>query len=748
MGHGARSHGLGYKTENKDLKKSKSGSNVTKAGSNVIVNNLSHRCHAILPWLFISLLSYGFSNLSTITINANETDRLALLSIKSQLHDPLGVTSSWNNSVPLCQWTGVSCGPRHQRVIGLNLRNQSIGGPLSPFIGNLSFLRSIQLQENKFYGEIPHEVGLLSRLENLRLSNNSFSGTIPTNLSHCSNLISFIANYNNLEGEIPAELGNLLKLQTLSISVNQLTGQLPASIGNISSLQFNQLTGTIPYVIGKLKNLQALDLSENSLQGSIPTSIGNLTGLTSLLLDSNNLKGNIPSNLGNCQNLILLSLSQNNLNGTLPQQILDVVTLSLGLNLSDNLLSGSFPSDVGKLKNLISLDISGNHFSREIPVTLGGCTSLEYLSLQGNSFSGSIPPLISWRSIKSNVTEISLVGNDNLCGGLAELHLPSCHSKGSEKSKITLLKVVIPMEEPFPMISYAELSKATNEFSLSNMIGEGSYGLVYKGLLAENGLLVAMKVINLQRKGASKSFIAECEALRNVRHRNLIKIMTICSSIDFKGNDFKALVYEYMQHGSLEEWLHRNKDQQKTTNLSLIQRLNIAIDVASAIEYLHHQWFMSSSIGIKGTIGYVAPEYGMGSEVSISGDVYSLGILLLEMFTGRRPTDNVFNDSLNLHDFVKTASPERATEIVEPSLLLDVRADNNEIENFARLRGEGRLRTEGCLVGVLRIGVLCSVEPSAERMEMTDVVVKLCAVRENFLGRWIVDVGPNARLSS
>ncbi|KAL5814759.1 hypothetical protein ACOSQ4_025400 [Xanthoceras sorbifolium] len=877
----------------------------------------SHRCHAILPWLFISLLSYGFSNLSTITINANETDRLALLSIKSQLHDPLGVTSSWNNSVPLCQWTGVSCGPRHQRVIGLNLRNQSIGGPLSPFIGNLSFLRSIQLQENKFYGEIPHEVGLLSRLENLRLSNNSFSGTIPANLSHCSNLISFIANYNNLEGEIPAELGNLLKLQTLSISVNQLTGQLPASIGNISSLQviylvenrlvltylnlgannffgivppsiynitsldsivlafnqfngtlpsdigyslpflkrfviglnnftgslpisitnasnledftvssnyfsgkvsinftfnqisgnihpgignlvklnalrmqFNQLSGTIPYVIGKLKNLQALDLSENSLQGSIPTSIGNLTGLTSLLLDSNNLKGNIPSNLGN-------------------------LTLSLGLDLSDNLLSGSFPSDVGKLKNLISLDISGNHFSREIPVTLGGCTSLEYLSLQGNSFSGSIPPLISLRSIKrldfssnnlsgqipksigevpaggvfSNVTEISLVGNDNLCGGLAELHLPSCHSKGSEKSKINLLKVVIPvlvsffilkkfshktsimlhMEEPFPMISYAELSKATNEFSSSNMIGEGSYGLVYKGLLAENGLLVAVKVINLQRKGASKSFIAECEALRNVRHRNLIKIMTICSSIDFKGNDFKALVYEYMQHGSLEEWLHRNKDQQKTTNLSLIQRLNIAIDPSNVL--LDHDLVahvgdfglakflsdhsigtisgtQSSSIGIKGTIGYVAPEYGMGSEVSISGDVYSLGILLLEMFTGRRPTDNVFNDSLNLHDFVKTASPERATEIVEPSLLLDVRADNNEIENFARLRGEGRLRTEGCLVGVLRIGVLCSVEPPAERMEMTDVVVKLCAVRENFLGRRIVDVGPNSRLSS
>ena len=90
---------------------------------------------------------------------------------------------------------------------------------------------------------------------------------------------------------------------------------------------------------------------------------------------------------------------------------------------------------------------------------------------------------------------------------------------------------------------------------------------MYKGLLGENRLLVAVKVINLQRKGASKSFITESEALRNICYRNLIKIVTICSSINFKGGDFKALVYEYMQKGSLEEWLHKNKDQHETSNL-------------------------------------------------------------------------------------------------------------------------------------------------------------------------------------
>ncbi|KAK2641306.1 hypothetical protein Ddye_023069 [Dipteronia dyeriana] len=1027
----------------------------------------------ILPWCFSLLLIYSFSTLSTASlINTNETDRLALLAIKAQLQDPLGVMSSWNNSVPFCLWTGVSCGRRHQRVTNLDLRNQSLAGHLSPFIGNLSFLRSIRLVDNMLNGEIPHEVGRLYRLETLALSNNSFSGNIPTNLSHCSSLINFYAEGNNLKGEIPSAIGNLLKLEELYVGVNHLTGQIPASIGNLSALQvfnladnrlwgtipdmlgqlkrltgvgladnnffgivpasiynlsyleyfflgsnrlhgnlppnigftlpnlkwfvvanndftgslpdsmsnssnlvefdvsvnnlkgdvsidfsgfnnlywlnmgrnklgtgtsndlgfvtslincskletfglyenqfggvlphsianlsttikgiaigsnqisgaippgignlvnltvigmeYNQISGTIPHAIGDLKSLQQLTLAGNNLQGSIPSSLGNLTLLTKLTLDSNKLQGNIPSSLGNCQNLILLFLHNNKLTGIMPHQILGITTLSIGLAVSDNLLSGHFPLEVGNLKNLVGLDISNNMFSGKIPFTLGGCSSLEILYLQGNSFRGSIPP--SFSSLKSmkeldlssnhlsgripeyleklsfleslnlsynefegdvrtkgvfnNTKKFSLIGNKRLCGGIAELHFPLCHSKGSKKSEIPLLRVVIPViatililslvagffvffarrrkfanqtsrmlhtDEQFPMVSYAELSKATDEFSPSNMIGQGRYGSVYKGILGEDRIPVAVKVINLQQKGASKSFIAECEALRNIRHRNLIKIITLCSSIDFKRADFKALVYEYMQNGSLEEWLHQNKDQvNKVSNLSLIQRLNIAIDVASAIEYLHHHCqppivhgdlkpsnvlldhdmvahvgdfglakflsgdppsaasgTQSSSIGIKGTIGYVAPEYGMGSQVSIPGDVYSFGIFLLEMFMGKRPTDSMFINELTLHDFAKMSLPERVMEIVEPSLLLE-ETNNNEVENFERLHGEGRVRIEDCLVGSLRIGVLCSMESPSDRMEMTDVVVKLCAIRENFLSERIRDVRLSSQLT-
>lgn len=176
---------------------------------------------------------------------------------------------------------------------------------------------------------------------------------------------------------------------------------------------------------------------------------------------------------------------------------------------------------------------------------------------------------------------------------------------------------------------------------------------MYRGSIDDDETLTAIKVLDLQRRGASRSFTAECEALRNIRHRNLVRIITSCSSIDFQGNDFKALVYEYMPNGSLETWLHPVQetyegDQQHEVenNLSLVRRINIATDVAHALDYLHHHCHQpiihcdlkpsnilldsdmtahvgdfglarilpelnktnqSSSIGIKGTIGYAAP---------------------------------------------------------------------------------------------------------------------------------------------
>jgi len=107
----------------------------------------------------------------------------------------------------------------------------------------------------------------------------------------------------------------------------------------------------------------------------------------------------------------------------------------------------------------------------------------------------------------------------------------------------------------FPRVSYHDLARATEGFSTSNLIGKGRYSHVYQGKLFQDRIEVAIKVFILETRGAQKSFVAECNALRNVRHRNVVHILTACSSIDPNGNDFKALVYEFMPQGDLHSLL-------------------------------------------------------------------------------------------------------------------------------------------------------------------------------------------------
>ncbi|XP_065625275.1 probable LRR receptor-like serine/threonine-protein kinase At3g47570 isoform X2 [Quercus suber] len=308
----------------------------------------------------------------------------------------------------------------------------------------------------------------------------------------------------------------------------------------------------------------------------------------------------------------------------------------------------------------------------------------------------------------------------------------------------------------------------------------GSFGSVYKGILDQGRNMVAVKVLNLSRHGASKSFMAECEALRHIRHRNLVKVLTTCSGIDYQGHDFKALVYEFLGNGNLDEWLHptprTNEAIEEPRKLSLLQRLNIAIDVASAFDYLHHRCetpivhcdlkpsnvlldddlighvgdfglarFLhdvsqdcfanqSSSIGVKGTVGYTPPEYGMGNEVSVYDDIYSYDILLLEMFTGKRPTDNIFQDNLNLLDFVKAALSKRKIDIIDPNLLWEKQEEETRRINNTRNEDQnGSSKIQECLILILGIGVACSTEFPTKRMNISTVVVELHKIRESIL---------------
>ncbi|XP_077217215.1 putative receptor-like protein kinase At3g47110 [Tasmannia lanceolata] len=673
---------------------------------------------------------------------------------------------------------------------------------------NCSSLQVLALANNVLSGVLPDSIANLStQLRDLRLGVNLFTGSIPTGIENLVNLNLLGLQGNFLNGTIPAGIGKLNKLDTLNMAGNRLSGRIPSSIGNITRLSRlyllqNGLEGSIPSSLGKIIYLQALALQENKINGTIPKQISTLSSLFYLNISHNSLSGSLPLEVGNLNNLQLLDVSNNKLSGEIPSMLGGCIAL-VYLYMDTNFFQGTIPPSLSTLRGIEELDLSSNKLSGQIPEFLEKY-SLQYLNLSFNDLEGEVPK----EGIFKNDSGVSLLGNSKLCGGITKLNLPPCRSQVSNgRRRHSALKLIIPtvsfvlclliftsligficwrrnlrkklapsissMENKPLKVSYAELLKATGGFSSANLIGEGSYGYVYKGILDPNGTAVAVKVFKLQKQGASKSFMAECKALRSVRHRNLVKIITACSSIDFNGNDFKALVFEFMPNGSLETWLHPNGDGQfQLGSLGPALRLNIAIDVALALDYLHYQCQMpiihcdlkpsnvlldddmngrvgdfglarflfedatnssqigSKTIGIKGSIGYIAPEYGMGGKASTCGDVYSYGILLLEMFMGKRPTDDMFKDGLSLHQFAKMALPERVMEIADPQFLLE--EDDKDID-ISKKCSNARSRIHDCLVSVLRIGVLCSNELPRERMDMSDVVEEMHAIRDLYL---------------
>ncbi|GKV12518.1 hypothetical protein SLEP1_g23649 [Rubroshorea leprosula] len=586
------------------------------------------QCSIVLQLLFVCFQTHPVTALSS----ANETDKLALLAIKGRItQDIYGLMNAWNESIHFCDWIGVTCSRRHRgRVTLLSLERCGLIGSIPPQIGNLSFLRGINLAENIFQGEIPQEIRHLFRLR---------------------------------------------FLNAISLGPNYFTGQLPVSLSNASQLKlvgfgFNNLIGPVPWNLGRLSALEKVSLVGNQLENAEGDDFGFITSLT------------------NCSKLSLLATGDNRFKG---QFLICQASLNYCL--------------CGEIRFQIVWRNS-KYFGK--------------LSYAGEPLHARFEGEVPYEGVFRNATEVSIVGNQNLCGGIEKLELPPCKIQGlkkNERRSNIQPSAMLQTQEVFPMISYAELSQATNNFSSANLIGVRSFGSVYKGIIGENGMLVAVKVLNLKQKGASKSFVAECEALRNI-----------------------------------QEWLHSQRVPVGVRHLSFIQRLNIAIEVASAFEYFHyhcqptivHGDLKPSNIlldhemvahvilfkyRIK-SVFYIL-EYGMGGKPSTAGDVSSFGILLLEMNTGRRPTDAIFKEGLNLHQFTKLALPDRVMDIVEPSLLQE-----ENVGDGRRSSRERRVNIKEILITFARIGVLCSMESPNDRMEMDDVIAELCVIRDKFLGNY------------
>ncbi|KAM3689833.1 hypothetical protein ACJW31_09G075400 [Castanea mollissima] len=716
------------------------------------------------------------------------------------------------------------------RLPGLGLFQLSqnyLSGTIPPLIFNIPSILFFSVSQNKLHGSLPTDVGLtLPNLQVFYGGSNNFIGPIPVSLSNASQLQILDLPVNFLTETVPKNLGSLQGLVTLNLETNSLgygkDGDLKFLIflANCTSLKIlglatNYFGGLLPNSIANLSTqLQILTLSDNMIHGDIPVGIGDLVNLTVLALEYTYLGGALPLEVGNLIHLAKLDLSNNRLSGKIPTTLENCISLE-HLYLDGNSFEGEFPQFLKKERGLEDIDLSRNKFSGHIPEFLSKLLALKHLNISYNDFEGEVPS----DGIFANASAISILGNDKLCGGVQGLHLSTCSSKNPNFSqKLLVLGIIIPVTSIiifvllllyfFPTcsivknsregalttssfevcqlpISYAELLESTNRFSENNLIGSGSFGSVYRGVLSRNGAVVAVKVLNLQQQGALKSFINECNALRDIRHRNLLKIISVCSSINHEGNDFKSLIFEFMCNGSLEQWLHPKSDEQhQRKNLSFLQRLNMAIDVAYALEYLHHHSqtqivhcdlkpsnilldedmvahvgdfglvkyiFDASknlsntqtlSRGLKGSIGYIPPEYGMGGQVSTLGDIYSYGILLLETLIGKRPTDEVFKDGQNIHTFITMALPEHVIDIIDPLMFFEedeeeVNGTRNEEDAEGRaIIGEENLhvnvssRMIDCLMSVFQIGLSCSASSPNERIPINVAVNEMNAIRD------------------
>ncbi|KAL1102629.1 hypothetical protein V6Z11_D05G378300, partial [Gossypium hirsutum] len=615
----------------------------------------------------------------------------------------------------------------------LSLSHNLFSGPIPKMLGSLKHLEVLKIFDNNLItgSATDHEWSFLSSLTNCRnlkaigVSGNPLSGVLPTYIGNLSKSLQFFLAYNcELQGIIPMEIGNLTNLLVLELGHNKLSGFIPASIGGLRNLQgldlsSNKLGGPIPESLCGLERLYEMHLGLNKLHGSIPSCLGNISALRYLWLDSNKLSSTIPSTLWSLKDILEIDLSSNRLHNSHAIDVGNFRSL-LRLNLSRNLLMGDILSTFGGLQTLVSLDLSNNILHGHIPESFDGLISLEFLDLCNNNFSGVIPKSleqllylkyfnVSFNRLEgeipskgcfSNFSSTSFMKNCALCGP-PRLLVPPCKNDIHKNSQMIILhafryglptigtvlvlivltimyrrcqrSTTLPVKDDLlslktpRRISHAELSRATNGFEESNMLGSGSFGYVYKGRLSD-GMEVAIKVFNLQTEGAFRSFDIECDAMRNIVHRNIVKVITCCSSVDFK-----ALVLDYMSNGNLEKWLHS-----ENCFLDIIQRVDIMIDVAVAIEHLHNghptpiihcdikpsnillDEDMVAHVGDFGvakllgegevmkqtmtlaTIGYMAPEFGSAGIVSIKSDVYSYGVVLIETFTKKKPTDNVF----------------------------------------------------------------------------------------------------------
>ncbi|KAK4730119.1 hypothetical protein R3W88_023107 [Solanum pinnatisectum] len=644
---------------------------------------------------------------------------------------------SWDLNSSECTWSGVSC--IDDRVVTeLHLGGKNITGTISSTICELKNLTFIDLSNNNISGIIPVCLKDCSMLQHLDLSNNSLSDRIPGELFEMKQLLNLYLNGNMLSGEMPKEISSS-QLKNLNLSENYLNGSIPEDIGN-------------------LKNIVKLDMSHNSLSGSITNQLFQLHHLRQLSLSSNYLSSVIPDEM-DLFSLYDMDLSHNQLTGSIPKGFRYLPGLH-ALDLSYNQLSGDISQSIEHLRPRNTLRLCSNKFSGRISAEFVKLTYEENCFDKSNLFSTSkglsVPCLRSCSSgdevrkssrPKHLIIIIPIVGVGVAIQLTWILYMVRKHWRKTKKQNV---------KDDMKFISFQKLKVTTEDILCSlkdeNIIGNGGSGKVYRVVIDKTGNTYAVKSIGHGEKSGGrhqKEFLAEVRTLGSIRHNNIVKLMCCISSLDRK-----LLVYEYFEKQSLDKWLHGRKraaspGQSSTPALDWQKRLYIAIGAAQGLCYMHHHCtraiihrdIKSSNIlldsefnakiadfglakilsrrdddpetasAIAGTFGYIAPEYGSTFKVNVKTDIYSYGVVLLELTTGREPI--LRDEQMNLAQWALQRYREGN------SILEALDKEVMEASNLEQMRS------------VFKLGVMCTGASPSGRPSMKEVCYVLQSCRES-----------------